>query len=61
MTYLMQWTGNAVRNEGKDILVMKESLIWLNDWERDFNSGVIKNMFPTPLTAEGLPEYPSYV
>ncbi|KAH7986066.1 hypothetical protein HPB49_026133 [Dermacentor silvarum] len=47
--------GDAVRKEGKDILVMKESLQWLNDWERDLNSGVItKEMFLTPLTAEGL-------
>ncbi|KAH7979127.1 hypothetical protein HPB49_008289 [Dermacentor silvarum] len=47
--------GDAMRKESEDILVMKESLQWLNDWERELNSGVIaKEMFLTPLTAEGL-------
>ncbi|KAH6944769.1 hypothetical protein HPB50_004973 [Hyalomma asiaticum] len=47
--------GEAVHNQSQDILVMKESLQWLNDWERDLNSGVItKDMFLTASTAEGL-------
>ncbi|KAH6930073.1 hypothetical protein HPB50_008776 [Hyalomma asiaticum] len=46
--------GEAVHNQIQDILVLKESLQWLNDWERDLNSGVItKDMFLT-ATAEGL-------
>ncbi|KAH7939841.1 hypothetical protein HPB52_018077 [Rhipicephalus sanguineus] len=47
--------GEAVHNQSQDILVMKESLQWLNDWEHDLNFGVItKDMFQTALTAEGL-------
>ncbi|KAH6948621.1 hypothetical protein HPB50_025400 [Hyalomma asiaticum] len=46
--------GEAVHNQSQDILVMKESLQWLDDWERDLNSGVItKDMFLTASTAEG--------
>ncbi|KAH7939580.1 hypothetical protein HPB52_014196 [Rhipicephalus sanguineus] len=47
--------GEAVHKHSRDILVMKESLQWLNDWEHDLNFGVItKDMFQTASTAEGL-------
>ncbi|KAH7942567.1 hypothetical protein HPB49_025362 [Dermacentor silvarum] len=49
----MNWRqpGDSVRKESKEILVMKESLLWLDDWERDLNLGVITKNVPDSINS----------
>ncbi|KAH7985071.1 hypothetical protein HPB49_026625 [Dermacentor silvarum] len=45
----------GVRHGSRDLTVIRDSIQWLDDWERELQSGAImKEMFLTSTTAEGL-------
>ncbi|KAH6937580.1 hypothetical protein HPB50_001820 [Hyalomma asiaticum] len=48
-------TAEGVRSGSHDLTVMKDSIRWLDKWERELQSGAImKEIFLTQTTAEGL-------
>ncbi|KAH9383951.1 hypothetical protein HPB48_025895 [Haemaphysalis longicornis] len=50
-----RYPAEGVRNSSPDLAVIKDSVQWLDDWERELQSGAImKESFLTQTTAEGL-------